>query len=275
MEDATLYGPPQTGPASTETSAIDGPGEVETFYDRIAPFYHLIYGDWEASLGRQAEALNALIEAYGPPGAQTVLDVACGIGTQCLGLAERGYAVTASDLAPAAVERARAEAARRGLDIPFSVADMRAADEHHGRTFDVVIACDNAVPHLLTDEELTRAFAAFRRCLRPGGLCLLTVRDYAAEDRSGTQLKPFGLREEDGRRYLVWQVWDYQDACYDLNMYFLEDDGGDTCRTHVMRSRYYAVSTDRLISLLETAGFTDVRRLDGVFFQPVLIGIHP
>jgi hypothetical protein len=27
---------------------------VETFYDELAPFYHLIFPDWEASIQRQA-----------------------------------------------------------------------------------------------------------------------------------------------------------------------------------------------------------------------------
>jgi hypothetical protein len=35
---------------------------------------------------------------------------------------------------------------------------MRAAHDHHGREFDVVIACDNAIPHLLSDDEILLAF---------------------------------------------------------------------------------------------------------------------
>ena len=31
---------------------------VERFYDELAPFYHLIFPDWEASIRRQAEALE-------------------------------------------------------------------------------------------------------------------------------------------------------------------------------------------------------------------------
>ena len=33
------------------------------FYDRLAPFYHLIFPDWEASIARQAAALDAVIRA--------------------------------------------------------------------------------------------------------------------------------------------------------------------------------------------------------------------
>jgi hypothetical protein len=34
---------------------------VERFYDELAPFYHLIFPDWEASIRRQAEALDGVI----------------------------------------------------------------------------------------------------------------------------------------------------------------------------------------------------------------------
>lgn len=39
-----------------------------------------------------------------------------------------------------------------------------------------------------------------------------------------------------------------------------------------MRSRYYAVSTGKLLALMQRAGFENVRRLDEVFYQPVLVG---
>jgi len=244
---------------------------VEAFYDELAPYYHLIFPDWEASLQRQAEQLDGLIRERWPHAAD-LLDAACGVGTQALGLAGRGYRVTGSDLSRVEVERARVEAARRGLDVTFGVADMRRAHDHHGREFDVVLACDNAVPHLLTDDDLLAAFRQFYRCVRPGGGCLLTVRDYDKIDCVGVHVVPYGVRDVAGVRYLVWQVWDFHGPHYDLAMYFVEDRGDAGCTTRVMRSRYYAVGTERLMELLREAGFVDVARLDDRFYQPVLVG---
>jgi hypothetical protein len=39
-----------------------------------------------------------------------------------------------------------------------------------------------------------------------------------------------------------------------------------------MRGRYYAVTTHTLIRLMQEAGFVEVQRLDGRFFQPVIVG---
>jgi SAM-dependent methyltransferase len=245
---------------------------VENFYQQLTPFYHLIYPDWEASIEYQAGALTEIIEECWGDQVETILDAACGIGTQALGLARLGYRLTASDLSRAEVERAQREATRRNLTLNFSAADMRRVYDHHRQQFDLVIACDNAVPHLLTDQDILAAFRQFYRCARPGGGCLISVRDYDNEERTGVQVKPYGLRVEGQTRYLLFQVWEFQGAIYDLAMYFVEDRGGSDCVTHVMRTKYYAVGTDKLIQLMTRAGFRQVQRLDDRFFQPVIVG---
>src|SRR5262245_42496352 len=141
----------------------------DEFYDQLAPFYHLIYPDWEASITQQAAALDSIMQEFWGPATTAVLDVACGIGTQALGLAQRGYQVTAADLPRAAVTRARREAAARHLGLRCFVADMRHMAVRSQQHYDVVIACDNAVPHLLTDEDILMAFRALYTCVRPGG----------------------------------------------------------------------------------------------------------
>jgi SAM-dependent methyltransferase len=245
------------------------------FYDDLAELYHLIYPDWEGSIRRQAQALDALIVETLGEGPRSVLDVSCGIGTQALGLAARGRRVVGSDLSPAAIARARREALARGLAIPFSVADMRTCDRHHAGEFDVVLSADNSVPHLLDDAAIAEAFAAFYRCTRPGGMVLVSVRDYDHEDRSSPRVVPYGLRTLADGRCLIWQVWDWQADHYDLAMYFVLDRGEAGCRTVVARSRYYAIGLARLAELLAGAGFVEVQRLDGRFFQSVLLGRRP
>ncbi len=242
------------------------------FYDQLAAFYHLIHQDWNASVLGQGAQLGALIEAEWP-GRSKVLDVTCGIGTQAIGLALQGYCVTASDLSAREIDRARAEAARRGLDVALSVCDVRQAHAHHGSGFDVAISCDNSLPHLLTDDDLALAFRQMLACLAVGGGCIVTVRDYAREERGTNLVKPHGVRIENGKRYLLFQVWDFDGDHYDLTFFVVEEDlSTGEVDTHKMRSRYYAVSTDRLCELMRDAGFRDVRRIDGAFYQPVLVG---
>jgi SAM-dependent methyltransferase len=247
---------------------------MSDFYDRMASLYHLIFPDWNESIERQAGQLTSIIRERWGPGCRTVLDVSCGVGTQALGLAQRGFLVTASDQSGGAVARAKAEAQRRALQIDFSVCDMRAVHDHHQRQFDVVISGDNSITHLMSDSDLLLALRQLYDCTRPGGGCLLTVRDYDREERGGGLAKPYGVREEGGKRYVVFQVWDFVDQrVYDLAMYFVVDDRtSEQLVTHVLRTKYNAVGTDHLLALMRRAGFTKAERLDGRFYQPVLVG---
>jgi hypothetical protein len=106
---------------------------------------------------------------------------------------------------------------------------------------------------------------------RPGGVTLVTVRDYAREDRSTPQLRPYGVRTVPEGRSVVFQVWDFVGEIYDVAMYFVREDVKGKAEVLVSRARYYAVDTDTLLSLLKEAGFADAERIDGEYFQPVLL----
>ncbi|SFM10962.1 bifunctional 2-polyprenyl-6-hydroxyphenol methylase/3-demethylubiquinol 3-O-methyltransferase UbiG [Variovorax sp. OV329] len=242
------------------------------FYDELAPLYHLIFPDWRASIARQGGQLHSIVQVQWP-GARRLLDLSCGIGTQAIGLAARGLSVRAPDLSPVAVERARQEANAQGVSLALSVGDMRHAHALHGSGFDVVLSCDNSVPHLLMDEDILLALREMHRCLRSGGGVLLSVRDYAKEERGRNLVKHYGVREEGGRRYVLFQVWDFEGDHYDFSFFVVEEDPrAKTAVTRVMRSRYYAIGTDRLLELMAEAGFGNVRRIDDAYYQPVLVG---
>jgi SAM-dependent methyltransferase len=246
-----------------------------SFYDALAPYYHLIYPDWEASSRRQSQVLITLLGEFGIPPGRRILDAAAGIGTQTLGLAAAGYDVSASDVSAGALARLSQEADSRKLPIHMQVADLRSLSEAWPEPFAAVLACDNVLPHLLTDTEIARAFAECRRCLRPGAAFIASVRDYAVIERVSPDVRPYGSHTEGRRRYSADQVWEWDGDYYDLTLRLTEEAPGEAARTHRFRTRYYAVTIARLLELLAAEGFTGVKRLDGAFFQPLVIGIAP
>ena len=178
-------------------------------YDDLAAYYHLIFENWDASIERQAGVLGPLIEAACGRNPARILDAACGIGTQAIGLAMRGHAVTGSDLSEAAVARARSEAAVRNLTIPFHSADLRDLSAVPSGPFDAVLIADNALAHLPSEDDVRQAAASAARQLDRGGILLATIRDYDVLARERPSVHGPAFYVDDGRRRIVHQVWDW------------------------------------------------------------------
>ena len=243
---------------------------VQRFYDELASRYHLIYEDWTASIARQGAALDSLLREYFP-GRPQILDVAIGIGTQAIGLSAVGHRVIGSDLSLRVVQRAAREAAGRGLTIPVAVADFSHLPVGTG-TASVILCCDNALPHLPTADAILATLHEWRRCLRPGGGCLVSMRDYGDPPPAGTvEDRPYGERLWQGRRYMLRQIWTWYGPRYEVALEMTALDGDDE-RFATIRSDYLAISPAKVLRLVTQAGFERVTRLDDRFFQPVLVG---
>lgn len=93
-----------------------------------------------------------------------VLEVGCGTGRTACYLAEQGYQVTAVDLHPKMIEKARKRAQKQGVDVQFIQADAGELPLP-AEQFDVVIA--ESVTNFTQAE---RSLQEYYRVLKPGGL---------------------------------------------------------------------------------------------------------
>ncbi len=103
----------------------------------------------------------------------TALSVADGEGRNSVWLAEQGLKVTAVEISPIAVAKARKLAAGRGVAVNFVVADLLALDWPPAaleNEFDWVVGI--FIQFAAPDERL-RQFAAMKRATRCGGRVLL------------------------------------------------------------------------------------------------------
>ncbi len=111
------------------------------------------------------------IEVFWQNGVRSVCDAGCGYGAYALALASNGFAVTAFDVAPTAVELAGRLLDRYGLRLAgrktASVLDTGYPDG----AFDGVV-CFSVLDHLTVPEAQT-ALQELTRITRPGGLLLL------------------------------------------------------------------------------------------------------
>jgi SAM-dependent methyltransferase len=270
-----------------------------SFYDSLASDYHKLYRDWTSSSARHGDIISRLLIQFGiTPANRPIADVACGIGTQTLGMARAGWSVMASDVSSTAVARAREEASRLDLNVEFAVGDMcRIALRN--RSVNAVLCFDNSLAYLTSESDVLEAALSARRVLADGGLYIGSLRDYEAIRRSAAG-EPAAYADDYGRialsdkwyssiptaslptvsvaagvRTISFQIWHWAPDFehYDMELFLIEGDSvvlQTSVRKTVMRGWRQATISDIFMS----AGFVAVRWLtasDTGFYQPICV----
>jgi len=247
-------------------------GSSHTLYDPMADSYHLIFQDWQEAIDRQGVLISRLLPT--PSESGPILDCACGIGTQALGLAKAGFSVEGSDPSAAQIERARREAGIRNLNIEFRVDDMRTLSTAPIGKFGAVLAFDNALPHLDSDEEIHEALTAMRNRLRPGGKLLISLRDYGPIIAEHPATAPPRFYGADGDRRIVHQVWDWQDERrYTVHIFISTEAPGEGWTTRHFVGRYRAITPQEVARHANHAGFARIEVLSPSltgYYQPIV-----
>jgi SAM-dependent methyltransferase len=138
----------------------------QLFDDDYLYFYEDLLGDEQSDT--ETELIWRLLELE--PGME-VLDLACGHGRIANRLAERGARVTGLDATPLFLERARADAEARGVEVDYVEGDMRELPWES--RFDRIVNWFTAFGYFDDDEEDRRVLRAAHRALRPGGRLLI------------------------------------------------------------------------------------------------------
>ena len=243
-------------------------------YDNLTPFYHLIFQDWHSSIERQASIISRLLPS--PEEAGPVLDCACGIGTQALGLAALGYEMEGTDISPGEVERAQREAASLGFSVGFRADDMRTLTTSEPGRYAAVMCMDNSLPHLDSDEEISTALKAMRTRLKPNGTLLLSLRDYGKLMLDRPAMMPPAFFQDGVFRRFVHQVWDWTDERrYRFHLY-LTFENALGWQSHHVTGTYRAITPDEVAALTEKAGFKSVRTVspdESGYYQPIISAV--
>lgn len=245
---------------------------TQSFYDDMASRYDKLFLDWEATTVEQADILDALFRASGFDRTASVLDCACGIGTQTIGLAALGYDLTASDISDNELAEARVRAERRGVKVRFAHADFRALSEVFSQRFDIVIAMDNALPHMLTREALNSAVGSIAGQMRPGGIFVASIRDYDELLKLRPSYSPPYIHKTPTGQRVSFQTWDWEGDNYQLVQYIIDDEG--SLETSRFTCEYRATRRSELTELLLSNGCTEVSWMmpdETGFYQPIVV----
>ncbi|MCI4322998.1 MAG: class I SAM-dependent methyltransferase [Thermoplasmata archaeon] len=145
-------------------------------YSLTARVYDDIYAGKD--YGAEARQIRALIRRYGPPRAQTLLDVACGTGSH-LAYLSRWFAVAGVDAAPGMLRVAHHKLPR----ARFVEGRMESFDL--GERFDVITCLFSAIAYVRSPRDLARTFQNFTKHLNPGGVAIVEPFFTPAQYRAG------------------------------------------------------------------------------------------
>lgn len=244
---------------------------TQIFYDNMAAQYDKLFLDWEATTQEQAVILDKIFSDSGFDRTARVLDCACGIGTQAIGLAALGYSVTASDISDRELAEAAGRAGEKGLEIRFKHADFRALSDSFPGQFDIVIAMDNALPHMLTGEALGSAVRSITGQVRPGGIFVASIRDYDSLLAGKPPYSPPYIHKTDKGQRVSFQTWEWNDENYQLTQYIIEDE--ESLQISKFVCEYRAVRREELTGMLLSSGCSEVVWKfpeETGFYQPIV-----
>lgn len=245
---------------------------VQTFYDTIASQYDKLFLDWQSTTQEQAAVLDRIFQENGFDRSAHILDCACGIGTQAIGLAALSYHVTASDISGGELAEAQKRAEKNHVELRLEQADFRALSKTFSERFDIIIAMDNALPHMLTREALETAVRSIVGQLKHGGIFVASIRDYDSLLKSRPPYSPPYIHKTEKGQRVSFQTWAWNHENYLLKQYIIEDE--ETLSIHKYECEYRAVRREELTALLLSYGCSEVNWKfpeETAFYQPIVV----
>lgn len=245
---------------------------IQSFYDNMASHYDKLFLDWDETTREQAEILDRIFRKNGFDRSSKILDCACGIGTQAIGLTAMGYYVTGSDISEAELSEAQVRAQTRGLNVMFKRANFCALAETFHETFDILIAMDNALPHMLTSNDLASAIESIVDQTSDGGMIVVSIRDYDALLQEKPPYSPPYIHKTVCGQRVSFQTWEWEGDLYKLTQYIIEDEA--SLQVHKFECEYRAVYREEMTNLFVEAGCSKVQWMfpeETGFYQPIVI----
>lgn len=245
---------------------------TQTFYNNLATEYDKLFSDWESATREQAVILDKLFRNNGFDRSAKILDCACGIGTQSIGLAALGYDITSSDISENELIEAKKRAEKNGVQIRFENVDFCALADMFDEQFDIIIVMDNALPHMLSAESLSSAVNSITNQLKAGGMFVASIRDYDTILADKPPYSPPYIHQTSNGQRVSFQTWAWHDDHYRLTQYIITDE--DTLAVSKFECEYRATRREELTKLLLANGCHDVvwkMPEETGFYQPIVI----
>jgi SAM-dependent methyltransferase len=194
-----------------------------------------------------------------------VLDLCCGPGLYTTRLAELGHTCVGVDFSPASIAHARKLADERGLDIDYTLCDVR--DASVGGDHDLVMIIFGEL-NIFPPDDARSLLRKAHGALRPGGALLLEPQEHATVRETGEAPPTWyasqgGLFSPEPHLVLQENFWDEARSAATTRFFVIEAATGAVER-HAMTTQAYTEA--EYAGLLREGGF------DGGDFLDLLPG---
>jgi SAM-dependent methyltransferase len=226
-------------------------------YATLAGVYEWLVPEPMLTPEGSVEAFDRIVDELDPDA--RVLDCAAGTGQLAVGLRLKGFDVTATDASEAMIERTRQLAAARGVALRAAVCSWeQLIEQGWSNSFDVVWCVGNSIFHAPGQNARRAALRQMAGVLRPGGLLVLTSRNWELVRDEGSGLR-IGeqLVERGGRRALVvygWSLADSWDDRHHLDIAVAIVEPAGTVSSHAERLAFWPFRHEDLDADIRTAG---------------------
>jgi hypothetical protein len=131
---------------------------------------------------------------------------------------------------------------------------------------------DNALPHMLTAEDLEKAIHSITHQIADGGLFVASIRDYDALLQDRPPYSPPYIHRTDRGQRVSFQTWVWEGEHYKLTQYIIDDE--ETLQISKFDCEYRATRREELTKLLLAHGCKEVIWMfpeETGFYQPIVV----
>jgi len=224
------------------------------FYDRFADKYDVMISD--KRYHREMPFFKSIFRKYK---VKSILDCSCGTGSHAMKFSELGFEATGCDISHEMVEKAKRNAASRGINVDFVQADFKKLTDAFDKKFDCVVCLGSSLNHELKDKSMLSALRSMYNALRNKGVVIIQTRNLPKLIKEKNRIFPIHFHKEpNGDIKLFIYALDFHQAKVTFNVIsFLEFN--EKPKFEVNSVDYSIVFAEKLKALMTEAGFKQLK----------------
>ena len=150
--------------------------------------------------------------------------------------------------------------------------EIRILSDTFAEKFDIVIAMDNALPLMLSSNDLEKAIKSIANQIKRNGIFVASIRDYDSLLMEKPPYSPPYINKMDKGQRVSFQTWVWKDDNYKLTQYIIDDE--ENLQVSKFECEYRATRRAEMTELLHAYGCSNVewKFPDEIgFYQPIVV----